>query len=72
MWRILVRIKGDDMSALTATPRQNYTQPKTPTLAQALRDKAIALGALEQIASTGGIPGVIARETLARIRGEKR
>lgn len=48
-----------------------YIPPKM-TLPKALRDRAAATAALERIALLGGSAGLIARDTLARIRGDQR
>ena len=54
-----------------ATPRANPSVIPKMTLDRALRDRASALHALEQISSLGGPAGVIAREVISRIRERK-
>ena len=58
------------MSAALATPRFNPTLAPKMNLATAMRQRAIAMSALERIAVLGGPASVTARDVLAKLRSE--
>ena len=53
----------------TSRPAPTLVTPKL-TPSELMRQRAIAIGALEQISIQGGTAGLVARNALARIRGE--
>ena len=57
-------------AAQVATPRFNPTLAPKMNLATAMRQRAIAMSALERIAVLGGPASVAARDVLERLRKE--